>query len=54
MNTAARPSIGIVNRELSLDKISMDGEQSPAVRIQKELLEEAIRLKASDIHVEPF
>ena len=31
----------------------MDGEQSPAVRIQKELLEEAVRPKASDIHMEP-
>lgn len=54
MNAVDRASISIVNRELSLDKISMDREQSPAVRIQKELLEEAIRLKASDIHMEPF
>lgn len=54
MNTAARPSVSTVKRELVLDKISTDGEQSPAVKIQKELLEEAIRLKASDIHMEPL
>jgi type IV pilus assembly protein PilB len=53
MNTAARQTVSIVKRELSLDKISVEEEQSPAVRIQKELLEEAIRLKASDIHIEP-
>ena len=53
MNASARPSISIIKRELILDQIPKDGEQSPAVKIQKALLEESIRLKASDIHIEP-
>ncbi len=48
-----RQSISLVKKEVLLDKISGESEQSPAVRIQKEILEEAIRLKASDIHFEP-
>lgn len=49
-----RQSVSLVKKEVMLDKISPESEQSPAVRMQKELLEEAIRLKASDIHVEPM
>jgi type IV pilus assembly protein PilB len=49
-----RPEIGLVKKEVRLDKITRDSEPSPAVSIQKELLEEAIRLKASDIHIEPY
>jgi type II secretory ATPase GspE/PulE/Tfp pilus assembly ATPase PilB-like protein len=54
MNAMARQSISLVRKEVLLDKISPESEQAPAVRMQKELLEEALRLKASDIHVEPF
>ncbi|MBI5601822.1 MAG: Flp pilus assembly complex ATPase component TadA, partial [Deltaproteobacteria bacterium] len=53
MIASARPSISIIKRELALDQISKEVEQSPAVKIQKALLEESIRLKASDIHIEP-
>jgi len=53
MNAMAQQSISLVKKEVLLDKISPESEQAPAVRIQKELLEEAIRLKASDIHIEP-
>jgi type IV pilus assembly protein PilB len=54
MNATVRQSISLIKTEVLLDKISPESEQSPAVRMQKELLEEAIRLKASDIHVEPM
>jgi type IV pilus assembly protein PilB len=54
MNATVRQSISLIKREVLLDKISPESEQSPAVRMQKELLEEAIRLKASDIHIEPM
>lgn len=53
MNATARQSIGLVKKEFFLDKISTESEQAPAVQMQKELLAEGIRLKASDIHVEP-
>jgi type II secretory ATPase GspE/PulE/Tfp pilus assembly ATPase PilB-like protein len=53
MNATVRQSISLVKKEVLLDKISLESEQAPAVRMQKELLEEALRLKASDIHVEP-
>jgi type IV pilus assembly protein PilB len=53
MNATYRQSISLVKKEVLLDKTSPGSEQAPAVRMQKELLEEAIRLKASDIHVEP-
>ena len=54
MNATIRQSVSLVKKEVMLDKISPESEQAPAVRIQKELLEEALRLKASDIHVEPM
>ncbi|MBA4395231.1 MAG: secretion system protein E, partial [Desulfobacca sp.] len=54
MSIMARQHIGIVKKEVLLDKVSTESELAPAVRMQKELLEEALRLKASDIHVEPF
>ena len=53
MSATIRQSISLVKKEVLLDKISTESEQSPAVRMQKEILEEAIRLKASDIHFEP-
>jgi type IV pilus assembly protein PilB len=52
MNVTVRQNIGLAKKEVFLDKISRESEQAPAVRMQKELLEEGIRLKASDIHVE--
>lgn len=53
MNVTARQTISLVKKEVLLDKISAESEQAPAVKMQKEILEEAIRLRASDIHVEP-
>ncbi|MCJ7833368.1 MAG: Flp pilus assembly complex ATPase component TadA [Deltaproteobacteria bacterium] len=53
MNVTARQTISLVKNEVLLDKISPESEQAPAVRMQRELLEEAIRLRASDIHIEP-
>lgn len=53
MYSQTRPGISLVKKDVVLDKISQASEQAPAVIMQKELLEEAIRLKASDIHVEP-
>jgi len=53
MNVTARQAISLVKKEVLLDKISAESEQAPAVKMQREILEEAIRLRASDIHVEP-
>ncbi len=53
MNGTVRQSVSLVKKEILIDKISPESEQAPAVRMQKELLEEAILLKASDIHIEP-
>jgi len=53
MNAHSRERFSLIKKEVVLDKISPESEQAPAVRMQKELLEEAIRLKASDIHIEP-
>jgi type IV pilus assembly protein PilB len=54
MSANIHQSVSLVKKEVRLDKISPESEQAPAVRMQKELLEEALRLKASDIHVEPM
>jgi type IV pilus assembly protein PilB len=53
MSSAARQNINLVKNEVWIGKISSESEHAPAVRLQKELLEEALRLRASDIHVEP-
>ncbi|MEW6185775.1 MAG: GspE/PulE family protein, partial [Thermodesulfobacteriota bacterium] len=52
MIQATRQAVHLVKKEMVLGNTS-SVEQAPVVRMQKELLEEAIRLKASDIHFEP-
>jgi type II secretory ATPase GspE/PulE/Tfp pilus assembly ATPase PilB-like protein len=53
MNHPARQTISLVRKEVLLDPTASAIEQAPAVRIQKELLKEAVDRKASDIHIEP-
>jgi type II secretory ATPase GspE/PulE/Tfp pilus assembly ATPase PilB-like protein len=54
MNFSAGQRLGLVKKEIILDKVSPETELAPAVLLQKELLEEALRLGASDIHIEPL
>lgn len=48
------PSPYSLTKALDLEQLSVLQGQAPAVRLQKELLEEALTLKASDIHFEPM
>jgi type II secretory ATPase GspE/PulE/Tfp pilus assembly ATPase PilB-like protein len=43
----------LARRERSKERGEQTPDQAPAVRLQKELLEEALRCGASDIHIEP-
>ncbi len=53
MKATSLQSISLVKKDVLLEKMSPESEQAPAVQRQKELLGEALRLKASDIHIEP-
>ena len=50
---AQRTNLGLVKKGGLSEKVFSEPEQSPAVRLQRELIEEALRLGASDIHIEP-
>jgi type II secretory ATPase GspE/PulE/Tfp pilus assembly ATPase PilB-like protein len=43
-----------MTKEWDLERLSPTEAQAPAVRLQKEILEEALARKASDIHFEPL
>jgi type IV pilus assembly protein PilB len=53
MTPPSRQTISLVKKEGLLDPFLAAAEQAPAVRIQKDLLQEALECKASDIHIEP-
>jgi type IV pilus assembly protein PilB len=42
------------NEEIDLDRLAMDSEDAPVIKIVNLILVQAIKEKASDIHIEPF
>ena len=42
------------NEEIDLDRLATDSEDAPVIKIVNLILAQAIREKASDIHIEPF
>jgi type IV pilus assembly protein PilB len=46
-------AFGLTRKEGLSERVAPKSETSPAVRIQRELIEEALKMGASDIHIEP-
>ncbi len=42
------------NEEIDIDRLAHDGEDAPVIKIVNLILVQAIKEKASDIHIEPF
>ncbi|MGI9086682.1 MAG: GspE/PulE family protein [Chthoniobacterales bacterium] len=42
------------NEEIDIDRLASDGEDAPVIKIVNLILVQAIKEKASDIHIEPF
>src|SRR4029077_11777093 len=42
------------NDEIDLDRLASDSEDAPVIKIVNLILVQAIKEKASDIHIEPF
>jgi type IV pilus assembly protein PilB len=51
---AKKAKIKAVTEEIDVDKIMRQGSEAPLVNLVNHLLGEAVRAKASDIHVEPY
>ena len=42
------------NEEIDLDRLATDSEDAPVIKIVNLILVQAVKEKASDIHIEPF
>ena len=46
--------LGLVRKDVLSERVPQKNDPAPAVRIQRELIEEALKMGASDIHIEPL
>jgi type II secretion system protein E len=54
LSTDSVEEVAVKREEIDLDKMAADSEDAPVIKIVNLILVQAIKEKASDIHIEPF
>ncbi|MEW6482761.1 MAG: ATPase, T2SS/T4P/T4SS family [bacterium] len=53
-DTKKKIEVKVVSDEMNIDKIMRQGSEAPLINLVNHLLTEAVKAKASDIHIEPY